>query len=33
MNCANAAMVGMVAVGSAVVAFTILIEWHVLKIS
>jgi hypothetical protein len=26
-------MVGMVAVGSVVVAFTILVEWHVLRIS
>jgi ABC-type uncharacterized transport system permease subunit len=33
VNCANAAMVGMVVVGSVVVAFTILVEWHVLKIS
>jgi hypothetical protein len=29
----NAGMVGTVVVGSAVVAFTILVEWHVLKIS
>ncbi len=33
VNCANAAMVGMVGMGSVVVAFTILVEWHVLKIS
>jgi len=33
VNCENAAMVGMVVVGSVVVAFTILIEWHVLRIS
>ncbi|CAM6044079.1 unnamed protein product [Sphagnum compactum] len=31
--CKNAAMVGMVVVGSVVVAFTILVEWHVLRIS
>ncbi len=31
--CENAAMVGMVVVGSVVVAFTILVEWHVLRIS
>jgi hypothetical protein len=31
--CENVTIVGMVAVGSAVVAFTILIQWHVLKIS
>ncbi len=31
--CANAAMVGMVVVGSVVVAFTIFVEWHVLRIS
>ncbi|CAM6044055.1 unnamed protein product [Sphagnum compactum] len=31
--CENAAMVGMVVVGSVVVAFTIFVEWHVLKIS
>jgi hypothetical protein len=31
--CENVAMVGMVVVGSVVVAFTILVEWHVLTIS
>ncbi len=31
--CENVTILGMVAVGSTVVAFTILIEWHVLKIS
>jgi hypothetical protein len=31
--CANVAMVGTVVVGSVVVAFTILVEWHVLRIS
>jgi len=31
--CENVTIVRMVVVGSAVVAFTILIEWHVLKIS
>ncbi len=31
--CENATIVGMVAVGSEVVGFTILVEWHVLKIS
>ncbi|CAK9269658.1 unnamed protein product [Sphagnum jensenii] len=31
--CNNAAKVGMVVVGSTVVAFTILVEWHVLRIS
>jgi hypothetical protein len=31
--CENTSIMGMVAVGSAVVAFTILVEWHVLKIS
>jgi len=31
--CRNEAMVGTVVVGSVVVAFTILIEWHVLRIS
>ncbi len=32
-NCANAATVGMVVVASVVVAFTIFVEWHVLRIS
>jgi hypothetical protein len=32
-KCENAAMVGTVAVVSVVVAFTILVEWHVLRIS
>ncbi len=31
--CENAVMVGMVVVGCVVVAFTILVEWHVLRIS
>ncbi len=31
--CENVAMVGMVVVGSVMVAFTILVEWHVLRIS
>jgi hypothetical protein len=31
--CENVTIVGMVVVGSAMVPFTILIEWHVLKIS
>jgi hypothetical protein len=31
--CENVRIVGMVVAGSAVVEFTILIEWHVLKIS
>jgi hypothetical protein len=31
--CENAAIVGIVVVGSVVVTFTILVEWHVLKIS
>jgi hypothetical protein len=31
--CNNATMVGMVVVGSVVVAFTIFVEWHVLRIS
>jgi len=33
VNCDNMAIVGMVVVGSLVAAFTILVEWHVLKIS
>ncbi|CAM6008766.1 unnamed protein product [Sphagnum balticum] len=33
VNCENAARVGTVVVGSVVVAFTILVEWHVLRIS
>jgi hypothetical protein len=31
--CENAAILGMVVVGSVVVAFTILVEWHALRIS
>jgi len=31
--CTNAKMLGMVVVGSVVVAFTILVEWHLLRIS
>jgi hypothetical protein len=31
--CENAAILGMVVVGSVVVAFTILVEWHELRIS
>ncbi|CAM6044070.1 unnamed protein product [Sphagnum compactum] len=33
VTCENARMVGMVVVGSVVVAFAILVEWHVLRIS
>jgi hypothetical protein len=33
VNCLNVGLVGMVVVGSVVVAFTILVEWHVLTMS
>jgi hypothetical protein len=33
ITCGNAGNVGMVVVGSVVLAFTILVEWHVLRIS
>jgi hypothetical protein len=33
VNCENAAILGSVVVGSMVMAFTILVEWHALKIS
>jgi hypothetical protein len=33
ITCENAAFLGMVVVGSVVLAFTIFVEWHVLRIS